>query len=216
MKQLVSPLMPFPNIYWWLLATEAEKIVFDRAEHFVKMSYRNRYYITGANGMVQLSIPLMHGRSQRTAMLDVHIDNKERWQVQHWRTIFSVYGRAPYFEYYAPSLEQLFTGNFDKLAAFNEATILWAAKHTGINLNSHVTDVYLDKYEQGIIDVRKSLKPGMEKGVLPGDNALYYQLFAERNGFYPNLSILDILFAEGPAAKTLIKEHQAIIRTWQG
>lgn len=214
MKQLVSPLMPFPNIYWWLLATEAETIVFDRAEHFVKMSYRNRYYITGANGFIPLSIPLMHGRNQRTAMTDVRIDNKERWQVQHWRTIFSVYGRAPYFEYYAPSLEQLFNSNFDKLAAFNEATILWVAKHTGISLNSHVTDVYREKYEPDTIDLRKSLKPGIEKEVLPGDNGLYYQLFAERNGFYPNLSMLDLLFSEGPGAKVFIKEKAEVIKAW--
>lgn len=215
MMQLVSPLMPFPNIYWWLLATEAETVVFDHAEHFVKMSYRNRYYITGANGLIQLSVPLVQGRNQRTAMQDVRIDNKERWQVQHWRTIFSVYGRAPYFEYYAPSLEQVFNTFFDKLVAFNQATIDWAMEHTGIRLNAAATDAYRDKYETGYTDLRISLRPGMEKIALPAEQGLYYQLFAERNGFYPNLSILDLLFSEGPAVKTLIKERAAAIRAWQ-
>jgi hypothetical protein len=215
MKQLVSPLMPFPNIYWWLQAVEAESVLFDVAEHFVKMSYRNRYYITGANGLIQLSVPLLQGRNQRTAMQYVQIDNKERWQVQHWRTIFSVYGRAPYYEYYAPSLEQIFHKNFDKLVAFNQATIDWAKEHTGIRFPGAATDVYRDEYETGYKDLRKSLRPGIEKTALPDGDGLYYQLFAERNGFYPNLSILDILFSEGPAAKTLIKERAATIRAWQ-
>lgn len=198
-----------------MLAGEADTIVFDLAEHFVKMSYRNRYYITGANGLIQLTVPLQHGRNQRTAMHDVRIDNKERWQVQHWRTIFSVYGRAPYFEYYAPSLEQLFNTNFDKLVAFNEATIRWAMGHTGVRFDLSTTDNYVDEYGGEVTDIRKTFKPGIENNALPESDGLYYQLFAERNGFYPNLSILDLLFSEGPAARTLIKEQQATIRAWQ-
>lgn len=207
--------MPFPNIYWWLLASEAEEIVFDVAEHFVKMSYRNRYYITGANGLIQLSVPLSQGRNQRTPMQEVLIDNSERWQVQHWRTIFSVYGRAPYFEYYASSLEQLYHQNYDKLVAFNQATIDWAKEHTGIRFNASITGVYKGEYETGKVDLRKSLKPGIEKIAMPEEKALYYQLFAERNGFYPNLSILDLLFSEGPAVKSVLMNNKEVINAWQ-
>lgn len=214
MKQVVSPLIPFPNIYWWWLAMEAGNLVFDRAESFVKMSYRNRYYITGANGLIQLTVPLAGGRNQRTAMQDMHIDNKERWQVQHWRTIFSVYGRAPYFEHYAPSLEQLFQTKFDRLVAFNEATIGWVKEQTGINFLTTTLQEAKDSIADAV-DIRRSFVPGIEKKVLPGNAALYYQLFAERNGFYPNLSILDLLFSEGPAVKSVIKEYKAVIQTWQ-
>ncbi len=214
MIQLVSPLVPFPNVYWWMLAGEAGTVIVDLAEHFVKMSYRNRYYITGANGLIQLTVPLQQGRNQRTAMHDVRIDNKERWQVQDWRTIFSVYGRAPYFEYYAPSLEQLLHSHFDKLVAFNEATIRWATEHTGVRFDLSTVDNYVGEYGDGVTDIRKTFKPGIENNVLPESDGLYYQLFAERNGFYPNLSIIDLLFSEGPAVRTLIKEQQAAIRAW--
>lgn len=215
MMQLMTPSVPFPNIYWWLQVSEAETVVFDIAEHFVKMSYRNRYYITGANGLIQLSIPLVQGRNQRNAMQDVQIDNNERWQVQHWRTIFSVYGRAPYFEYYAPSLEKLFQAQFDKLVAYNDATIQWVKEQTGIKFSDTKTTSYQKKYEGDTVDVRSSFKPGIERSAWPANGALYYQLFAERNGFYPNLSILDLLFSEGPAVAGFIREQQETIRSWQ-
>lgn len=214
MMQLVSPLIPFPNIYWWLLATGAEEVVLDQAEHFVKMSYRNRYYITGANGLIQLSVPLSQGRNQRTPMQEVLIDNKEKWQVQHWRTIFSVYGRAPYFEHYAPSLEQLFINKFNKLVDFNAATIDWVKEHTSIRFKSNIATTYRDVYED-TVDLRRSFRPGIEKNALPVEQGFYYQLFAERNGFYPNLSILDVLFSEGPGVKGTIISNKEVIRTWQ-
>lgn len=209
MIQVVSSVVPFPNIWWWWQAMQAGEVIFDREEGFVKMSYRNRYYITGANGLVQLTVPVSGGRNQRTAMKDVLIDNKERWQVQHWRTIFSVYGRAPFFEHYAATLEPLFHQNFDKLVEFNEASIRWATKQTGIVLNTVATSA-----ESDAIDTRKIFKPGIERNALPPAEALYYQLFAERNGFYPNLSILDLLFSEGPSAKAVLAGHAATIQKW--
>lgn len=207
--------MPFPNIRWWMLAAAVEEVVFDQAEHFVKMSYRNRYYITGANGLIQLSVPLSQGRNQRTPMQQVGIDNKEKWQVQHWRTIFSVYGRSPYFEYYAPSLERLFIDRFDKLVDFNAATIDWAKEHTSIRFRSVNAHTYRDAYEDAT-DLRKVFRPGIEKNALPAEQGFYYQLFAERNGFYPNLSILDILFSEGPGVKNTIISNGGLIKAWQG
>ncbi|HYD22063.1 MAG TPA: WbqC family protein [Flavipsychrobacter sp.] len=214
MMQLVSPLTPFPNIYWWLLASEADEVVFDTAENFVKMSYRNRYYITGSNGLIQLTVPLLQGRNQRTPMQDILVDNKERWQVQHWRTIFSVYGRAPYFEHYAPTLQQLFLRKFDRLAVFNEATVRWTMEHAGIELTIEHTAEHRGHVPHNL-DIRRTFKPGLEKVALPATDALYYQLFAERNGFYPNLSILDLLFSEGPATKSIIREQKTIIQLWQ-
>lgn len=214
MQQIVSPLMPFPNILWWSLAADSDKVIFDQAEHFVKMTYRNRYYITGANGLIQLTVPLAHGRNQRTAMQDVMIDNKERWQVQHWRTLFSVYGRAPYFEHFAPSLEVLFLQKFDKLVAFNEATIHWLKQETGIILNEETATTYKASAPD-VTDLRTTLKPGKEKIPLAENDALYYQLFSERNGFYPNLCLLDMLFSEGPAVRTTLTQNKAVIQEWQ-
>lgn len=212
MQHIVTPLMPFPNISWWLLAHESDELIFDYAEHFEKMSYRNRYYITGANGLIQLTIPLKHGRNQRTPMQDVIIDNKDDWQVQHWRTIASVYGNAPYFEHYAPSLERLMCTPFTHLTVFNMASIEWLRRHTGIEYEERVATSYKQYTHNSIADIRSSMKPGIEQKPLAEE--MYYQVFTERNGFYPNLSLLDLLFAEGPMAKSILKQHKKTIMSW--
>ena len=214
MQQIVTPFVPFPNIYWWFVMAGSYSALFDAKEHFVKMSYRNRYYITGANGLIQLSVPLARGRDQRTAMENVLIDNNERWQVNHWRTIVSVYGRAPYFEHYGPLLEQLFFTRYDKLVAFNRASIEWLQKQTGILFEIESATEY-QKYDEDVTDLRANFKPNMEKTALPENDAWYYQLFSERNGFYPNLSLLDLLFSEGPAVKQVLKQHKAVIEAYR-
>lgn len=214
MQQIVTPVMPFPNMFWWSVLQGGEEVLFDVAEHFVKMSYRNRYYITGANGLIQLTVPLAHGRDQRTAMKNVLIDNNERWQVNHWRTITSVYGRAPYFEHYGPLLEPLFSQKFDTLVAFNRATIAWLQLQTGIKFSPTEVEVY-KKYDDDVTDLRgKQFMPGIEKNPLAENYGLYYQLFSERNGFYPNLCLLDLLFSEGPAVRQVLKQHKAVIAAW--
>ena len=94
-------------------------------------------------------------------------------------------------------------------------TIQWAQEHTGINFASAKTDIYQKLYAGDAVDIRNSFKPGVERSAWPANSALYYQLFAERNGFYPNLSILDLLFSEGPAVSSFIREHRETIRGWQ-
>lgn len=197
---------------WWWLVQNAGNVLFDYAEHFEKMTYRNRYYITGANGLIQLTVPLKRGRNQRTAMLDVEIDNKDNWQQQHWRTITSVYGKTPYFEHYAPSLERLFTDRFNHLTVFNMASIEWLRRHVNIKYDEEISTEYKLYTDEGMNDIRKSFKPGIENAAL--DKEIYYQVFTERNGFYPNLSLLDLLFAEGPMAKSIIQQNSGVINGW--
>lgn len=195
--------------------TNASSVTFDASEHFVKMGYRNRFYITGGNGRILLTVPLLHGRDQRTPMKDVLIDNKERWQVQHRRTITSVYGRAPYFEHYALSMQSLFTDRYERLVDFNHASIEWLKAETGILFNVQVTNEYKQYDDDIITDLRSTFKPGIEKSPIDATDGLYYQLFAERNGFYPNLSMLDMLFCEGPAVKSILKQYGELVAHWQ-
>ncbi|MCB0698740.1 MAG: WbqC family protein [Chitinophagales bacterium] len=211
MQQLVSPFVPFPNIFWWSLAQNCTVVTFDQAEHFEKMSYRNRYYITGANGLIQLSIPLQRGRNQRLPMHEVKIDYSERWQAQHWRTIFSVYGKSPFFEHYAPVIESLYNKCYERLIDFSKATVDAVKKELELKFEEDIAIEYKKDYSD-CIDIRKMFKPGVEK--TPIQNNLYYQLFEERNGFFPNLSILDLLFSEGPASTAVMKQHADVINTW--
>jgi len=212
MQAVVGSLIPFPNISWWYQIKNANSVTWDLAEHFQKMTYRNRYYISGSNGLIQLSIPLVKGRDQRTAMKDVFICNKDRWQVQHWRTITSVYKRSPYFDHYEPSLSQLFEDRFEKLSDFNLASVHWLKRQLKIPFEETITDVFNKTYLEDVLDIRNSLKPGIERKPTSGN--AYYQVFAERTGFLPNLSMLDLLFSEGPHSMQWVKNNGNIIDNW--
>lgn len=208
--EMVSSYLPFPNIFWWAHAARHHVARFDREENFQKMSYRNRYYISGSNGMIILSIPLQQGRNQRTLMKDVLISNKTPWQIQHWRTLVSVYARSPFFEHYAPGLQKLFDRQFAYLCDFNTASIEWLKEQTGILFKEATTTTYQRQYENAT-DLR-NIKPRAEK---TGDEEnSYYQVFADRTGFIPNLSILDLLFSEGRHCRTWIAAHEAAIMKW--
>lgn len=213
MHDVISPFIPFPNIYWWLKVSGAGKICFDGAEHFQKMSYRNRYYITGANGIITLSIPLQQGREQRGSMHDVGISYSEHWQVQHWRTLVSVYNRSPYFQHYEPSFQKLFETKYDLLHEFNRASIEWLVQQLRLQVEITTTEIFIRKYSDGYTDLR-NMKPGIEK--TPLGHHPYYQLFNERNGFIPNLSMLDLLFAEGPHSMQWLKNNKDLIAGWGG
>ena len=212
MSKVISSFIPFPNIGWWYKIMSAKELLFDASEHFEKMTYRNKYFITGANGIIQLSIPLRNGRNQRTLMNDVEMSFEEQWRVQHWRSILSTYKRSPYFEYYEQSLEQLFHAPYKKLWEFNKASIDWVKHQLQLKYDEKVVFEYQKTYDGEIEDLRKGLKPLVEKTVI--DNGFYYQLFEERNKFVPNLSILDLLFSEGPNTVNAIKENKTMIEEW--
>lgn len=177
----------------------ADVVLLDKAEHFEKMTWRNRYRIAGANNAILLSIPLVNGRNQHVPMADICIYNEERWQIQHWRTLVSAYKRSPYFDHYADSLQTLFEQRFEQLTAFNEATVQWVKTVLRLRFELQQTDVYVKDYQNSAIDLRSiNDKPS----VFPK----YYQLFEYRIGFQPDLSILDLLFAEGPGAMKVLAQ----------
>jgi hypothetical protein len=195
---IVSSLLPFPPVSWFAIAVKADTIIFDRAEHFEKMSYRNRYTVGGANNVNQLSIPLVKGRDQRMPMNGVLIHNEEKWQQQHWRTLVSVYKRSPYWEYYELGLLPLFEKEFKYLIDFNLASLEWVFKNLKVKFEPQFAETYTAAYSPDVIDLR-SIKPASDRNNIT-DYPKYYQVFEDRIGFIPNLSILDLLFSEGPGA----------------
>ena len=172
----------------------------EKYEHYQKLSYRNRCYVAGPNGRMILSVPLSRGKNQRTVMKDVRISNEEKWQGLHWKTLVSAYRRSPWFEYYEADLQALFEKHFDFLLDWNMACLEWTNSKLGINMPVIFTDRY-EKDVTGVTDARESILPGP---VTEGP-AEYTQVFQERTGFIPGLSILDLLFCEGKRALEILK-----------
>ena len=188
---------------------QASAVVFDHAGHFEKMSYRNRYRISGANNTILLSIPLLSGRDQRLPMTEVRISNQENWQVQHWRALTSAYKRAPFWEYYEPGLQQIFETRYTHLKDFNMATTAWVVQQLKLRPTISETNVYTEKYEATVTDLRR-IKPSDERKAA-GSFPKYYQVFEDRIGFIPNLSIIDLLCSEGPQSAAWLASNYALL-----
>jgi hypothetical protein len=189
---VVSSLFTFPPISWWMRIAPADVLVLDSGENFQKMSYRNRYRISGSNNPVLLTVPLVKGRDQHTPVKELLIYNDAWWQVQHWRTLVSVYRRSPYFDHYEPALAPLFEEQYTRLIDFNMAGISWIMQQLKLDVTIEITENYVREYPAGTIDLR-NIKEKVT------DLPRYYQVFEDRTGFIPDLSILDLLFSEGPA-----------------
>lgn len=203
MSFVVCPVLPFPNVYWWSHVVSCPHIILDSAEHFEKMSFRNRYMVAGSAGVITLSIPIVEGRQQRKSMKEVLICNRTNWQIQHWRTLKSVYNRSPYFEFFEPELSALFDRKFEQLTAFNLESVHILAKLSGIKLQIEQAFTYQKEYPEAKADIRadfRSNKYNAQAEIFP----VYHQVFGDRSGFLPNLSMLDLLFAEGRSASEFL------------
>lgn len=204
MKTLILDALYFPSIQLWVGINNYNNIIIDNGSAFRKMSLRNRCWVVGAEGELRLTIPLIGGRDQRKPIHQIQIDHNYSWQIQHWRTLTACYNRSPWFEYYAPSLETLFSNPIASLVDWNLQCFQWVLKQLSldINLSSEETITFSDDLNT-IVDLRDQTVLYQEK--LKNDTLIQYtQVFEDRIGFKPNLSILDLLFCEGPRAKQLL------------
>ncbi|MBO9151452.1 WbqC family protein [Chitinophaga sp. GCM10012297] len=193
----------FPSVYFYKTLIESEILQIERYEHYQKVSFRNRCYVAGPNGVILLSVPLSKGKNQRTVMKDVRISNVENWQALHWKTLTSAYRRSPWFEYFEPELEELYEKRFEFLLDWNLACLEWVNQALGIHPEVRLTDEFRKTYDPAtnVSDKRDHMVPGQ----LPEEAPVYTQVFGERTGFFPNLSILDLLFCEGKRGLELLK-----------
>jgi len=197
MSDLVIESQYFPCIATIQQWQQSSSLLIEQWETYQKMSFRNRCIIVGSNGLIHLSIPLEKGRQQRCPMKEVKIDTRENWQQQHWRTIFSCYGSAPFFEYYQDALQGLYRQQFVYLIDLNMFIMQWLKKVFKIQAGLQLTEQYLPQYPTGFSDIRNKTLP---KNFQQTTSVHYTQVFEEKTGFQTNLSILDLLLCAGPQA----------------
>ncbi|HVY76596.1 MAG TPA: WbqC family protein [Puia sp.] len=200
---IITELQYFPPVSLFKISFIETNIVFDIYEPYRKMSFRNRCLIAGANGIISLSIPLIMGRDQRVPMSEVRIAGSEDWRDRHWKSIQSAYSRSPFFEYYRDELAAIYGSGEEKLVDWNLKCLYWVKDKLGwppeIRLK---TEPEKEEWTGSGTDIRNQVLP---KNYMAQPAVRYRQVFEERTGFHPNLSILDLLFNEGAHAGELLR-----------
>lgn len=195
----------FPCINYFKKLIKYNHLLLEQYENYQKMSFRNRYVIYGANGLIHLSVPIRGGREKKQVFKDVEIDYTDKWPLKHWRAIVSSYSKSPYFEYYSQAIQSLLFSEKTNLAEFNINALNWCCTQLKLEIDITLTTNYKNEYEKSD-DFRNFFLP---KNFQSNENSMhikYAQVFENRFGFQQNLSILDLLFAEGPNAKWLLAE----------
>ena len=207
MSIILTEFQYFGTVNWYKLLFQFSNIQFEQYETYQKMSFRTRCMIVGSNGLINLSVPLEKGRSQKLLIKDVKISYSENWQEQHWRSIASCYGNSPFFEFYEESLLLLFEIRPTYLIDLNWQTFEWVTKRLKWGAQMERTDQYLPENPNGVFDARNLFKPRDYDQVK--DVVKYQQVFEDRIGFKPNLSVLDLMFCNGPGSKSLLTSNQS-------
>lgn len=166
----------------------------DLGEHYVKRSERNRTRILASDGPMELTVHVSHANRPRMPLCDVRIDYSKRWQHQHWQALVSSYKASPYFDHYAPRFEPFYRRDYQFLVDYNRELLAVLCNALGIPLPAFSVQ-YVEATPDDL-----DLRP--KHAQTPDDfvPAPYFQVFPDRLPFVPNLSAVDLLFAEGPSA----------------
>jgi hypothetical protein len=201
---ILSPdLYYFPPISYFKRLYEVTHINFNLYNPYRRMSFFNRAIVVGPNNLSNLSIPLISGRHQEGPLREVRMGAGGKWQIRHWRTLESYYGRSPWFDGYRESLLALYAKPFEFLPDWNLACMHWVLEqlHLPIHISASAFPDLIAPADQIPAVYRKELNP---RNYRDFPSPRYRQVFEDRLGFQPNLSILDLLFCEGPAARKLL------------
>ena len=190
--------------YFGPISTWAEiyncDVIWDIHKNYNKQSYRNRTFIHSANGVQKLTVPIKHSLIKFN-LNDSYIDNSTNWQQIHWKSIKIAYSSSPYFEFYKDSLEVFFSKKYTKLLDLNMKTIKMVSEWLEVDQNNDFSKKYVEDYNTKF-DLRNLIEhKNKTKKLIPN----YTQVFSNKNGFINDLSIIDLIFNEGPNSLRFLK-----------
>ncbi|MFG6686448.1 WbqC family protein [Mariniflexile sp. HNIBRBA6329] len=193
----------FPNIAHFVAIANADHVMFEVDDNFLKQTYRNRSYIYSANGKLALNIPVVHTQKNRQKYRDVRIFNETKWQDLHWKSLLSAYRTSPFFEYYEDELQPLFNIKADYILDYNLKCYEVICECLQLDIQTSKSKIY-QKEIANATDFRPLVNAKKEQ---PQQFDTYTQVFSDKHGFIPNLSILDLLFNEGPNALNYLESQ---------
>ena len=183
----------FGPIQWYQKLYRAEHVVIEQWESFQKQTYRNRCLIATTQGIQALTVPVVRGET--SLIKDIRISDHGNWRHLHWNALQSAYGESPFFEYYQDDIRPFFTQRWDYLFDFNEAIRQKMCELIDISPQVSLTGSFQPKADH---DFREAINPKHPAPDADFESRPYYQVYQQKHGFLPNLSILDLLMNTGP------------------
>ena len=184
-------------VQWYQKLNRYDAVVVEQYDNFLKQTYRNRCIIATANGTQALTIPVEKGDTDKCLIRDVRISDHGNWRRLHLNALATAYGDSPFFDYYVDDLRPFYEQRFAFLLDFNMQMTAKLCELLDITPNISLSEEYVKDVESGVDDFREVIRP---KHPMPDADFIpkpYYQVYAQRHGFIPNLSILDLLFNMG-------------------
>ena len=213
MKALLSSTY-FGPIQWYQKLNRYDECLIERHESFIKQTYRNRMLIPTTNGPLALTIPTNHNTS--LAMKDIRISDHANWRHVHWNALLSAYGESPFFEYYQDDIRPFYEKKYEFLFDFNMESTEKMIELLDIRPKISITNEYFLSEERKVMseefnsftkhkvesfkDFREAIRPKKPLPDAEFESKRYYQVYEQKFGFQPNMSILDLLFNEGNEA----------------
>lgn len=184
--------------YSFLIQNE---VMFDVHEKFIKQTYRNRYRIAGANGIITLTIPIDKSAS-KTPLNQVHISNVDPWQLNHWKTLIAAYKGSPFFEYYDYIFEPIYKKEYTYLINFlaDMHGAICTCMETEIPIDFKSPELHF------IADDLRHFYQSKNPKFLDQPCPNYQQVFSYKKPFIPHLSVLDVIFNLGPESLSYLKQ----------
>lgn len=194
MKAIIETqfLAPIPVLS---LAKECEQLYIETHESYQKRSYRNKCYLAGPQGKISFSIPLKKGKHEQQLITDVEIAYDENWIRQFKQLCQSNYSRSAFLEHIFDDISTILDTNHKYLYELNSALLIWVKNFLELEFELRETVGYQAQYNNEFTDCRQHWLPKQQL-----QNMFYPQVFEDKNGFVPGLSILDLLFCCGKEA----------------
>lgn len=205
MKVLLSSAYLAPIQYYaWMLA--ADEVLLEQHDHYIKQTYRNRCTIAAADGPLSLTIPIIKPENEKCPMKDIRISDHGNWRHLHWNALKSAYRMSPFWEYYEDDFRPFYEQKWEFLMDYNQALQEKVCELIDFTPNITRTEAFISLSEAGIQDLRGVIHPKREIAVDGKFQVIpYYQVFKERQGFLPNMSIMDLLMNMGPESILILK-----------
>lgn len=193
--KFLLPISYLGNIEYFSFLIQKDVII-DQNEYFIKQSLRNRCKIYGSNGELELTVPKIRKGSNKTAIKDIKISYAETWKRKHINAIKSAYNSSPFCKYYIDDIQDVYMIKESNLLKFNLNLTNKILLLLNVDKKISLTSKFIKKFDgKDLRDYKFTSKA----------TPIYSQVFDEKHGFIPNLSILDLIFNIGPSSRDYLE-----------